>query len=591
MNSRMGMRKKITLGFICLILLSSLVSSGIVSILIKESYYENTREKLISYNNVVNNSLNYFEAVDELKLSEYAKALKSGTAIRITFLDDKGRVLGDTDIDSKDLDNHSYREEIKAALKGETGIATRYSASLKKDMLYVAMPTNGRTEVAVIRTSLPVDEIKTYPEKLVGYLIIGALVGVLVSITLSYTFIEKMTRPINELIEVAQDISTGNYGKRVYFNKSDELSLLSEHFNRMSETLESKIQELRTSNKELDTILESMKNGVIAIDNTQNIIFLNTSAEHLFGIHREHVVGKNAIEVLRNYKIEQYIERVIRENLYNNVEEFTLEHSRIYRVTSRQMSENELPDKILGLLLIFEDVTEVRNLERIRQDFVANVSHELKTPLTSIKGFAETLKNGAIEVKETRDKFIDIIDVEAARIIALTDDLLSLSEIESTRNMPHIETIQVRDVVAEVTTMVEWLAKEKFIDYQVLLPEGNLNIQGNSNWFKQILINLVDNAIKYTPTGGEVKLGLEQTAEYLVLRVSDTGIGIDQEHVSRIFERFYRADKARSRKEGGTGLGLSIVKHIVIAFRGNIEVISEVGKGTTFTVYLPRQDV
>lgn len=587
----MGMRKKITLGFICLILLSSLVSSGIVAILIKESYYENTREKLMSYNNVVNNSLMYFEDVDEVKLSEYAKVLKAGTAIRVTFLDKQGRVLGDTDTETKILDNHKYREEIKAAIEGNIGVASRYSVTLKKDMLYVAMPATGNTEVAVIRTSLPIDEIKTYPEKLVGYLIVGALVGVLISITISYSFIEKMTRPINELIEVAQDISTGNYGKRVYFNKSDELSLLSKHFNRMSEALESKIGELKTSNKELDTILESMKNGVIAIDNNQSIIFLNTSAEYLFGIHRENVVGKNAIQVLRNYKIEQYIERVIRENFYNNVEEFTLEHSRIYRVTARQMAENEAPNKILGLLLIFEDITEVRNLERIRQDFVANVSHELKTPLTSIKGFAETLKNGAIDNKETRDKFIDIIDVEAARIIALTDDLLSLSEIESTRNMPHIETIKVKAMVAEVNTMVEWLATEKFINYQVVLPDEDIIIQGNSNWFKQILINLVDNAIKYTPAGGEVSLSLNQTTENLIVRVSDTGIGIDQEHLPRIFERFYRADKARSRKEGGTGLGLSIVKHIVIAFKGNIEVKSELGKGTEFVVTIPNEIV
>lgn len=585
--NRMGMRKKITWGFIFLIVLSSVISGIIASILIKESYYENTREKLISYNNVVANSLNYFDKIDDEKLSNYTKQLKSGTDIRVTFIDKDGKVVGDTDTETLDLDNHKYRDEIKAALNGDIGVSHRYSNTLNQDMLYVAIAVNGYENIAVIRTSIPIEIVKMYPAKLFSYLFLGALVGLLISITISYYFVAKITRPINELINATQDISSGNYGKKVYFKKSDEMSMLSEHFNKMSETLESKIKELRTSNKELDTILESMKNGVIAIDNMQNIIFLNTSAEELFNIKRDEIVGKSAIEVLRNYKVENYIEKLIKDNIYDNVEEFILEHNRIYRVISRQMSENEDPNKILGLLLIFEDVTEVRNLERVRQDFVANVSHELKTPLTSIKGFAETLKNGAVEVKATRDKFIDIIDVEAERIIALTDDLLSLSEIESSHYMPHIDDIKVKENVNEVANIIDVLAKEKFIDLKLKLPDEEVIIKGNTSWFKQILINLIDNAVKYTPSGGSVIVVVEKEKECLIIKVRDTGMGIEEEHLPRIFERFYRVDKARSRKEGGTGLGLSIVKHIVIAFQGNIDVKSELGKGSEFIVKLP----
>jgi two-component system phosphate regulon sensor histidine kinase PhoR len=333
-----------------------------------------------------------------------------------------------------------------------------------------------------------------------------------------------------------------------------------------------------------------MKNGVIAVDREKKIIFLNKAAEKLFNIREEEVDDKNILEAIHNYKIEEYIARVLMHKNDSIEDEIRFENNRIYKLFIRPMYSEVETEKVLGVLLMFEDVTEVRHLERMRQDFVANVSHELKTPLTSIKGFAETLKNGAMENPSMREKFINIIDVEAARIIALTKDLLSLSEIEAQNANMEGNKIFVAEIVREAVEILEMSAKEKPVNVNLDIEADLPELKGDPNWFKQITVNLIDNAIKYTPENGDIKVDVRKDDKHLILEIVDTGIGISEEHIDRIFERFYRADKARSRNAGGTGLGLSIVKHIVIAFNGKIDVQSELGKGTKFIVSLPYEN-
>jgi two-component system phosphate regulon sensor histidine kinase PhoR len=421
-------------------------------------------------------------------------------------------------------------------------------------------------------------------------LLLGALVGTLLSIIVGYFYAKSIVRPVNDLIGATKDISAGNYEKKLYFNRKDELSALATHFNIMSETLRDKMMELKTNNKEMDVILESMKNGVIAVDREKKIIFLNKAAEKLFNIREEEVDDKNILEAIHNYKIEEYIARVLMHKNDSIEDEIRFENNRIYKLFIRPMYSEVETEKVLGVLLMFEDVTEVRHLERMRQDFVANVSHELKTPLTSIKGFAETLKNGAMENPSMREKFINIIDVEAARIIALTKDLLSLSEIEAQNANMEENKIFVAEIVREAVEILEMSAKEKPVNVNLDIEADLPELKGDPNWFKQITVNLIDNAIKYTPENGDIKVDVRKDDKHLILEIVDTGIGISEEHIDRIFERFYRADKARSRNAGGTGLGLSIVKHIVIAFNGKIDVQSELGKGTKFIVSLPYEN-
>lgn len=581
------MKKKIIVGFILVILMSSIISGTIASKLIQKQYLRNITSELINYNELISESLNYFEKIDTKTLNELTNKLGNKSELRITLIDMSGNVIGDTDAVASELDNHRYRSEIKEAFEGNIGISKRHSDTLDKDMLYVAMPQNISNEISVIRVSMPLDNIEKYTSQLIYFLVLGAIVGMILSIIVAYFYAKSIVRPVNDLIGATKDISAGNYEKKLYFNRKDELSMLAKHFNTMSETLRDKMMELKTSNEEMDVILESMKNGVIAVDREKKIIFLNKSAEKLFNIKEEEVDDKNILEAIHSYKIEEYIARVLMQKKESIEDEIRFETNRIYRIFIRPMYSDLETDKVLGALLMFEDVTEVRHLERMRQDFVANVSHELKTPLTSIKGFAETLKNGAMDNPVMREKFINIIDAEAARIIALTRDLLSLSEIEA-KNMAMEDTkIFVSEIAKEVVEILDMSANEENIDVKLNIDSKLPELFGNPNWFKQIIVNLLDNAIKYTPKNGEVNVNITSDNKNLILDISDTGIGVSKEHLGRIFERFYRADKARSRSAGGTGLGLSIVKHIVIAFNGTIDVESEIGEGTRFIVKLP----
>jgi two-component system phosphate regulon sensor histidine kinase PhoR len=584
------MKRKIIIGFILVILMSSIISGSIASKLIQNQYMKNVTEELIDYNILISESLNYFERVDTQTLNELTAKLGDKSDLRITLIDIMGNVIGDTDAIASELDNHRYREEIKTAFEGELGISKRHSATLDKDMLYVAMPHRLNENISIIRVSMPLTDIDNYTAQLFYYLLLGALVGTLLSIIVGYFYAKSIVRPVNDLIGATKDISAGNYEKKLYFNRKDELSALATHFNIMSETLRDKMMELKTNNKEMDVILESMKNGVIAVDREKKIIFLNKAAEKLFNIREEEVDDKNILEAIHNYKIEEYIARVLMHKNDSIEDEIRFENNRIYKLFIRPMYSEVETEKVLGVLLMFEDVTEVRHLERMRQDFVANVSHELKTPLTSIKGFAETLKNGAMENPSMREKFINIIDVEAARIIALTKDLLSLSEIEAQNANMEENKIFVAEIVREAVEILEMSAKEKPVNVNLDIEADLPELKGDPNWFKQITVNLIDNAIKYTPENGDIKVDVRKDDKHLILEIVDTGIGISEEHIDRIFERFYRADKARSRNAGGTGLGLSIVKHIVIAFNGKIDVQSELGKGTKFIVSLPYEN-
>lgn len=584
------MKRKIIIGFILVILMSSIISGSIASKLIQNQYMKNVTEELIDYNTLISESLNYFERVDTQTLNELTAKLGDKSDLRITLIDIMGNVIGDTDAIASELDNHRYREEIKTAFEGQLGISKRHSATLDKDMLYVAMPHKLNENISIIRVSMPLTDIDNYTTQLFYYLLLGALVGTLLSIIVGYFYAKSIVRPVNDLIGATKDISAGNYEKKLYFNRKDELSALATHFNIMSETLRDKMMELKTSNKEMDVILESMKNGVIAVDREKKIIFLNKAAEKLFNIREEEVDDKNILEAIHNYKIEEYIARVLMHKNDSIEDEIRFENNRIYKLFIRPMYSEIETERVLGVLLMFEDVTEVRHLERMRQDFVANVSHELKTPLTSIKGFAETLKNGAMENPSMREKFINIIDVEAARIIALTKDLLSLSEIEAQNANMEENKIFVAEIVREAVEILEMSAKEKSVNVNSDIGADLPELKGDPNWFKQITVNLIDNAIKYTPENGDIKVDVRKDDKHLILEIVDTGIGISEEHIDRIFERFYRADKARSRNAGGTGLGLSIVKHIVIAFNGKIDVQSELGKGTKFIVSLPYEN-
>ncbi|AEF17110.1 MULTISPECIES: two-component system histidine kinase PnpS [Thermoanaerobacterium] len=418
-------------------------------------------------------------------------------------------------------------------------------------------------------------------------LIIGILFGLIVSNFFGYRLIKGIVQPINEITDVAKEITKGNYEHRIEIKSIDEIGQLSFAINTMSDKLQETIDELYDRNAKLEAILKSLVNGVVAFDENERILLINDSARTMLGIKDNYAVGKHILDVVRNSKFHDVLEKIIKDKGYN-IDNFEIDtfnkHLKIYS----SPIVHQVTHKKLGFVVIINDITEIRKLEKIRSDFVANVSHELRTPLTSIRGFIETLREGAIDNIERRDRFLEIIEFEAERLTRLINDILTLSEIENLKEGFVKEDIVIDEEINEIFYIMEKTAEDKNIKLIKDLNCKDVVIKISKDRLRQMIINLVDNGIKYTPEGGYVKVTTTDMENNIVIEVEDSGIGISKENIPRLFERFYRVDKGRSRKLGGTGLGLAIVKHIVESMKGSITVESEVGKGTKFAIVLPK---
>lgn len=525
------------------------------------------------------------EKESRLDYSEFASWYSQSYGLRITIIAKDGTVLADSG-KSEELENHSKREEVVKALRGESISVDRYSKTMEQNYSYSAVPVRLLDGNGVLRTSLPLSDIKALDEGLSQSLFYSLMVCLLVAVILAVVFLRIIAAPIKEVALAAEKISDGDYGIKIYTREKSELGRLAASFNIMATNLKSSMQKLTRRNIELEAMLRSMENGAVAIDESNAILFHNTSFSRMMGQEEKDYKGKSLYNVLRNAVTFEAIDAV-RESGESEVREGYLiggepDAAKMLRVTAAPLiGDNK---KKLGVLLLLEDVTQMKKLETIRSDFVSNVTHELKTPLTSIRGFIDTLKEGAIEDTATAKRFLDIIDIEAERLYTLIQDILILSEIEQKKDY-EVVACNVDPCVRSVVELLESsLSGNIRLTYES--PAYLRPYYCNPDRMKQLIINLLDNAVKYTEEG-TVTIRTEELDNKLVITVADTGLGIEQEHLPRIFERFYRVDKSRSRKKGGTGLGLSIVKHIVELYGGNILVESELGKGTTFEIRLP----
>jgi two-component system, OmpR family, phosphate regulon sensor histidine kinase PhoR len=355
----------------------------------------------------------------------------------------------------------------------------------------------------------------------------------------------------------------------------------------MADSLKDKIYSIKDKNTKMEAILSSVVNGILAVDSNKHILFINPMAQQMLNIIEGDVEGKHLLQVIRNNKIDNML-RDILENKGFEENEITVNYpfEKVFRLNSNAIRYPE-SHEIIGIIIIIQDITEIKRLEKIRSDFVANVSHELKTPLTSIKGFVETLKAGAIEDHDTAIRFLSIIEDEADRLNRLISDILSLSLLENKKNKAIYEVINTADKIKEIVSLLQSQAASKNIDLNARVEADINKLMGDPDHFKQMLINIVDNAVKYTPEGGAIEVKAYNSGNDVIISVKDNGIGIPKEHISRLFERFYRVDPSRSRNVGGTGLGLAIVKHIIMQFDGKIEVHSQIDKGTEFILSIP----
>jgi two-component system phosphate regulon sensor histidine kinase PhoR len=582
------MRKKLLTTYILIIAVTVIVTVIFSWTKVNRHLYDQVEETSELKIKLVEQIFEFEFKEPDFDIQDFAVEYGGKTDLRITIIDMEGVVLADSWSEPATMENHKYRAEFKEALKGNAEKSIRFSSTLGKYYFYFAIPINTEGFDGAMRISLPVESIESLVLDMISSILIGLIIGVVLSFGIAYTFTRRFVKPIDELTATAKLISSGDYDHKVYIDNNDQIGELADAFNTMTFTMRKNLWNIEAKNAELQAILVSMDTGLAAIDENYKIILCNDPFMDLLQINEE-VVGKLFFEVTRNPHVFTVIEKSIDDDEYVE-EEMSVTNKG--EIKSLKISAMPIKDKKKqerhGVLIAIEDVTKLRKLETIRRDFVSNVTHELKTPLTSIKGFVGALKEGASKDPEVTKRFLDIIDIESDRLTMLIEDILSLSEIESMRMDKNTGMVRIAGVVVEVRDLLLSQAIDKDIELIIDVQEDLPEFKCNRDRIKQLFINLVDNSIKYTDEGSvRIKCYLSRDKEFIVIKVSDTGIGIEEEHLPRLFERFYRIDKGRSRKIGGTGLGLSIVKHIVELYQGTIDVKSVYGESTTFKIRLP----
>lgn len=582
------MRKKLLISFLVVLL----IAIGLSTMIFWSKGFRFIDNQSKSYYLTQANLVADLFAVEELQsIDDYYKFVEfygEKYKFRITIIDQLGDVLADSG--TKDaLDNHGTREEVASALRGQSSTVNRYSKTMGQEYSYSAVPvTNGEFQ-GVIRISLPLEDLQHLNDGFRYAIFMAVLFCLCIAIIAAIWLANILAKPINDIANAAQRISEGDYDTKLYTRDQSELGKLAGAFNKMTLNLKNTVDSLMHRNVELEAMLSSMDSGVIAIDDTDAILFHNQAFVDIVHATSDTLIHQSLYGVVRNAAIFDAVEKV-RRSQESTVEEGALirtkGETKLIRVTATPL--DGLGKHNFGVLMIVEDITKIKKLENMRTDFVSNVTHELKTPLTSIRGFIDTLKNGAIRDEAVANKFLAIIDIEAERLYLLIQDILILSEIESKRETEVI-ACDMNECIESVIDLLAYKLTDKIS--VSFLPESNIkSYPCNPDRMKQLLINLLDNGIKYTEEG-TIVVTCSQKGNQLELRVKDTGIGISEEHLSRIFERFYRVDRGRARKQGGTGLGLSIVKHIVELYNGNICVNSLLGEGTEFVILLPYYEV
>lgn len=520
------------------------------------------------------------------QLREYISKASEDINARVTIIDTDGKVLADSAIDEHTLDNHKNRPEVTSALKGVIGKNIRYSKSLKTDMYYIAVPVKEKnTVLKIVRVALPLHEVNSYVFHLRLIIITAIFVVCVIVFLISLPIAKSVSEPLQNMARLARNIADGNFEHQLPIISRDEIAELSHSFNYMAKRLKENVEEITNEKNRVQAILTSMADGVLAVDNEGKIILINPVVEYLFGFKAAEVKGRPIIEIIRNFELEGIINQALQQEIFINKEiEIISPVPKIFKV---RVSPFYTVDYVnIGIVVILRDITELRILEQVRTEFVTNVSHELRTPLTSIKGFVETLLDGAMEEKVTSERFLKIISDETDRLNRLIGDILSLSKIEAKPTEFSRTKVQMEKVINNVVSMLYPQANSKKLNLTTEISPLPA-ILANEDMMRQLLINLIDNAIKYTPPNGKVTVEAASVKGGVQIKIKDTGLGIPVASLPRLFERFYRVDKARSREMGGTGLGLAIVKHIVEANNGNVQVESKVGEGTEFIVYLP----
>ena len=528
------------------------------------------------------------------ELNTLCRKIGEKSSTRFTVILNSGKVVGDSNKDPERMENHANRPEVKAAFNGRIGSAIHFSPTLQKNMIYVAIPLirSGETE-GVLRASIPSALFDTALKSIYIKIAAGNMVVAILTAIVIWTVSRRISRPMEEMKRGIERFAGGNFRRKLVITNPEsvslEVSLLAETINHMADQLNERIQTITRQHHQLEAVFAGMVESVFAVDSHENVIRINQAAAELLGTHQEDVPGRSILEVISNPDLREFIKRALvssdplEEEFIFKTDDNTQKSLQAHGVLLRDDRRHEI-----GALVVLNDVTRMRRLEEVRQDFVANVSHELKTPITSIKGYVETILDHTVDNPDDTRRFLEIVRKQADRLNAIVENLLMLSRLEKEDQGYEILLMssKIRDSLRAAIDICN--AKAAANDIRVNLEcSDTLKAEINPPLLEQAVINLVVNGIKYSNKGSEILVNAEPKDNEIEIKVQDQGCGIAAEHLPRLFERFYRSDKARSRQLGGTGLGLAIVKHIVKLHHGNVTVESTPGQGSAFTIHLP----
>ncbi len=566
---------KIFLNFFIIILLLALFVFAFSFRVVKNHYIKTLVSDLKNLAITLSPEVLSFVEKERFKsLDDFVKRLGSETDTRITIVSVKGRVFADSKKDPALMENHRNRPEIIDALKNGFGYSIRFSKTVKKEMLYVAIPLKKSGKViAFVRVSLFLRDINRLLDKLKGRLLFIVVAISLLALIFAFLVSKNLSKPIVELAKETEKIAEGNFNVKIDIKRDDEIGLLGKNFVEMAEKLKVLFNDLKLKQQELSNIISSLSEAIVVLDIEDCILFFNKAFRTFFG------------NVRKGDKIYQYIRSHTFLNLIDEAKKGSTTLKEIVIKGKPFLCSIAIVDENREYIVVLRDISEFKNLEKIKKDFVSNASHELRTPLTAIKGYLETLED---EVSEQGRTFLDIVRRNTDRLTNIVNDLLTLSGIED-RGIEERVDVNLTSILKNVVFLFKQRAEEKGLSLEFKNRiESDAFIKGDPFKLEQAFINLVDNAIKYTDKG-KVDVLLEKVERGFLVKVSDTGIGIPEKSIERIFERFYVVDKSRSKSMGGTGLGLSIVKHIVMLHNGDIKVNSKLQEGSSFSVFLPEK--
>jgi two-component system phosphate regulon sensor histidine kinase PhoR len=577
------------LPYLIITILALVLLSWYASYSFRWFYYDEVARDLKSRTELAERDI--LTALDEKKFDEVdhlCKLLGQTAGIRLTMILPDGRVVGDSDQQPAKMENHADRPEFRQAMNGQTGRSVRFSDTLGKNMMYIAVPLKEQEQtIVVIRGALPVTAVDKALNDIYAKIIWGMVGAAVCAAGVTLVVSRKITRPIEQMKDAAKRFAAGQLDHRVPVPDSEELAELAGALNETADRLKGTIETITNQKNQLEAILSSMAEGVIAVDSDGRVVSINKKAAQLLEIDGVSATEHSIEETIRNVDIQRFMRYTLMSSAPTE-EDITLSAEKPVSLRARGTYLTDHQGNKSGAVIVLSDMTRMQRLENIRRDFVANVSHELRTPITSIKGFVETLLDGAINEPEQARRFLTIIAGHTDRLMAIIEDLLSLSRLEENGQTRMIarEHLKVRSVLESAVELSGPKASDKKIKVEINCDD-DLEAMINPTLLEQAVLNLVDNAIKYSSAGSTIQIIAHATENEVIIAVNDSGCGIEKSHLSRIFERFYVVDKARSRKLGGTGLGLAIVKHITNLHGGRVSVESTPGQGSTFTIHLP----